>query len=139
MQYRINAPRILAETVGDETLIIDTLTGLYFCTRATGALVWRWLEQGVSVETIVTRLADLPGAPAGEIQSMVDALILALLADELIVQDDSPKEEPAAEIPPGMSFSPPSLERFSDMEKLLVVDPLHDLGPEENLANSENN
>lgn len=58
---RINAPRIVHETVDDtvddEVVAIDFETGTYYSVTGSGAVVWACLERGASARSIVDQLA----------------------------------------------------------------------------------
>jgi hypothetical protein len=108
---------VIDETIDGEVVAIDLETGTYYSLRATGALVWAGIDARVAV-------ADI----AAGIGIGIDALIADLEAESLI--------RPATEPPTPWSCEPdpdapaPELERFTDLEDLLLLDPIHDVDAE---------
>jgi len=133
-RYRINAPQVVAETIGGEAIIVNLDTGAYFSLRDTAAAIWQGLEQGESAVRITEFMAGrYAGAPA-EIESAVQELIEALVGEGLIeaigpdeaVQDIAMAgaHEGASERP---AFTRPVMEKFTDMADLLLLDPIHEV------------
>ena len=132
MRYRANAPQVMAETIGGETIIVNLATGHYFNLQGRGVEIWEGLAQGESVPTVVARLKALYDAPEGEIEGSVSQLVDDLLNEELIVLADAngsaepakPTPRPEGARPP---FARPSLAKFTDMQDIILLDPVHEV------------
>lgn len=132
-QFRINAPTVISETIDGEAIIINLDTGAYYSLRETGAAIWQLIEQGATGQAISAELiqrydSSLPTIEAG-LQSLLDELV----QDQLIVPHDGERTLPqsAGSIPTDchrkLPFTPPTLEKFTDMADLLLLDPIHDV------------
>jgi len=55
----------------------------------------------------------------------IDAFIAKLIAEELLLP--APSLPATNDLPTITSFSPPTFERFDDLQGLLLVDPIHDV------------
>ena len=132
-QFRINAPTVISETIDGEAIIINLDTGAYYSLRETGAAIWQLIEQGATGQAISAELiqrydSSLPTIEAG-LQSLLDELV----QDQLIVPHDGERTMPqsAGSIPTDrhhkLPFTPPTLEKFTDMADLLLLDPIHDV------------
>jgi hypothetical protein len=129
--YRVNSPQVISETVGGETIIVNLARGHYFSLQGTAVDVWQALERGEAVETIVAELERCYDAGDGEITAAVNKLLEDFLAAELIVADENgtpaaaaPLREAAAERVP---FVAPSFTAFTDMQDIILLDPVHEV------------
>ena len=112
--------------------MIDLRTGTYYSLDPVGAEVWRAIEAGAAVAAIVDSLVSRYGVPSGDVDRDVGRLLDDLLEDDLIVA----AEEPGVGVPTVTSngdapdvYAPPSLERFTDMQDLILLDPVHEVDP----------
>ena len=71
-------PGVLAQTLGDEVVLLDANNGVYFSLNPTGARAWQMLSEGQSLPQILATLesefavtADVLGA---DIQRLFDEL-----------------------------------------------------------------
>lgn len=129
--YRVNSPQVISETVGGETIIVNLTRGHYFSLQGTAVDVWQALERGEAPETIVVELEQRYEAGDGEIGAAVNKLIEDFLAAELVVADGdgaptaaAPLAEAAAERVP---FVTPSFSAFTDMQDIILLDPVHEV------------
>src|SRR4051794_14418010 len=112
MRHVANVPRIIHETLEDETILIDTLTGTYFSMRGAAVPIWEWLLAGTSAEAASATLGRLPGA-SGAVPGEVEGFWAALLADALIVAAEGEIGAPATSL---AQYEPPVLEKFTDVQ-----------------------
>ena len=125
--YCIDRDKITFEIVDNEALIIDLETGKYFSTSGTGCSVWRMLESGLTVREILLFFGFENSNLDQELTEGIKSFIGDLEKEGLI--------EPASEVFPGSEcdFEAPSdlqlpvLEKFTDMQELLLIDPIHDV------------
>jgi hypothetical protein len=126
--YRVNATHVVSDVFEDgEAAVIDLRTGAYFSLNPTGALLWPLIVSGTTVEALVAQaLAGTVGGPA--VALAVETFVAALIAEGLVeeVGDVSP-QSPAAPNGDRLPFTPPELQRFDDLQELLLLDPIHDV------------
>jgi hypothetical protein len=130
-RFRVNQPAVIHQTIEGETVIIHLERGLYYSLDATGAEVWQGLAAGRSPAEVSDRLAARHPSEQEAVAPAVGSLVDRLLSEELIVPLDgvAPAGEPAVDdgdVKPGSGpFQPPRLERFEDLQDLLLLDPIH--------------
>ncbi len=134
-RYRVNQPAVIHQTIDGETVIIHLERGLYYSLDATGAHVWEGLAAGRSSAEVIERLAGRFPSERAEVGAAVDSLVDRLRSEELIVLDGADRGDgvaipsavldEAAGSPGGATFQPPRLERFDDLQDLLLLDPIH--------------
>ena len=133
-RFRVNSPNVIHETIEGEVILIDLKTGTYYSLRDSGAAIWRSLEQGAGEDDIETELRSRYEASGEEIRDAVRRLLGELEREGLIRTEDG---EPAT-VSPSFSdngsarlpFEAPVLEKHTDMQDLILLDPVHNVGAE---------
>ena len=128
MYYRMNLPRIVHETLDNETIIIDFDTGTYYSLQDTGHWVWHLLERTLAVEEIIDQITTCFTGEQEEMDAAVRQFVGKLAQAELIVETTVPLSltEPLFFAHQGL-FTPPLLEEHSDIQDLLLLDPIHEV------------
>jgi len=132
-RYRINTPGVVHETFDDEVVIIDFDSGSYYSLDASGAVVWNLLQGGATVPGIVSGMARRFEGEQADIARAVKQLVVELEQENLIVPDGAGEPEVIAEpvdvAPEGArpALETPILQKYTDMQELLLLDPIHDV------------
>jgi hypothetical protein len=132
MRYRINAPKVIAETFDDEVIVVNFDDGSYYSLGETAREVWLGIEEQATAAEIAGLLAarfEVPD-PAEPLRA-VEAFLTRLAEEGLIV--GLPGDGAAEGAPPGhppsrverRAFTPPEFVRYTDMHHLLLLDPVH--------------
>ncbi|MBI5948603.1 MAG: PqqD family protein [Chloroflexi bacterium] len=126
-RLRVNAPHVIGESVDGEALIVNLETGAYYSATGVGDAIWTLLAEGAGVAAIVNAItARYPAAAAGE---SVHAFLAELVEEGLAVGDSG--AEPSTAAPAGVSlpaaFTAPVLQKYTDMQDLLLLDPIHEV------------
>ena len=131
-RFRVNSPNVIHETIEGEVILIDLKTGTYYSLRDSGAAVWHAIERGADEEEIRGALELRYDGSEQEMRDAVRALLGELEAESLIRPVES--TAPGAEIRPVSNgglrtpFRPPALEKHTDMQDLILLDPVHEVG-----------
>lgn len=127
---KINTPGVVHETVDAEVVIVNLDNGLYFSTDQVGTSVWGMLAEGRSVEAILDWAHSTYDVENPELTADLNAFLTQLEDNQLVVPvDDPPQPEPNSLTPPvPAAYVRPELQVYSDMEELLLLDPVHDVG-----------
>jgi Coenzyme PQQ synthesis protein D (PqqD) len=118
------------ETIEGEVILINLDTGTYYSLRETGADVWRGVEESAAEGEIVAALAETYGAAADEVAPSVAALLDSLEREQLIAPAEEPTSFGAFELSEReetRSFRAPVLEKHTDMQDLILLDPVHEV------------
>lgn len=129
MRFRINSPQVITETIDGEAIMINLSTGNYYSVAGSGAEVCGFLEQGADVEAVVETLSRSYDASRETITNAVRDLVADLEREGLIVpvDGDSPRLVAAAESGVRRPFETPHLEKYTDMQDLVLLDPVHEV------------
>jgi hypothetical protein len=130
--YRVNSPNVISETVGGETIIVNLASGHYFSLQGSAVEVWQGIERGQAAETIVLELEQRYEAGDGEIDAAVRKLLEDFVAAELLVAEgngvgDAAAAAPSQEGGERVPFVAPSFSTFTDMQDIILLDPVHEV------------
>ena len=131
-RFRVNSPRVVHETIDGEVVIINLDTGCYYSLDGVGAVIWNRIERGASLGEMVEWLAGNYASDHQQVEAAVQQLVTELQAEELIRGLDGPigpgrdgaRAEPAQ---PPAAFETPVLHKHTDMQDLLLLDPIHEV------------
>jgi Coenzyme PQQ synthesis protein D (PqqD) len=130
MRLRVNAPGVIHETIDHEVVIINLDTGTYYSLEGTGEEIWTLLDQGMATEAVPEALLERYEAELLEIRASVDRFVDELRSESLVVPDSEPAATVGSAGARGEArepFSPPQLERFTEMQQLIALDPIHEV------------
>jgi Coenzyme PQQ synthesis protein D (PqqD) len=131
MRYAVNSAQVISEIVDGEAVMINLTTGNYYSLNESGSAVWALIESGAGTEEIVGRLAARYEAAENELEEAVTRLLEELRHEELVVPGDQDGSAPTPASEWGGERSPfevPRLEKHSDMQDLILLDPVHEVG-----------
>ncbi len=125
--FEVAAPQCVAEDFDGEIVILNMDSGVYFSVRDAGAMLWRSLAAGHSVDALI----GLTGGDAqviGAINSFVDEIVREGLMRPA-TEPASPESAPTLDVAL-LARDAPTLEAFHDMQELLLLDPVHEVDAE---------
>lgn len=127
--YRINSPTVINETIEGESVIINLTTGYYYSLEGSGARIWEAIGMGTPVSQLVEMVSCRYEGNPTEMAAAIEELVKELAAESLIV----PCQNGAAAAPSDKAptkkeaFVKPALNKFGDMQDLLLLDPIHEV------------
>ena len=129
MRFRANSPHVISETIQGETIIIHLTTGTYYSLQGSGAEVWDAIAGGATAAEIAADLSARYGVAEAEAEAAVVSLLDDLQAEELVTASDATLRETAAITEPAAGpFVAPTLSKYTDMQDLVLLDPVHEVG-----------
>lgn len=78
------SPNVIARQVGDETVLLDIASGMYFGLDPVGARIWQLIEDGHGVSTIVTTMLDEFDVERAQLEADIARLIADLKDKQLV-------------------------------------------------------
>jgi hypothetical protein len=134
--FRINSPKVIHETIDGETVIVNLDSGNYYSLDAIGADIWDSVGKGLPVDHIVEDISFKFSGKQEEIEQAVRLFINELLQETLIAPsapgsagNEETHETPSRSKPSDglLPFKAPTLQKYSDMQELLLLDPIHEV------------
>ncbi len=133
--FRINTPLVASQAIDGETVMIHFETGCYYSSDNLGAEIIGLLGDKKSVRRIANELASRYAGAPELIENAVVQFVGRLEEEQLIVElsattEDGSGQTPVLEesAPPSgqLTFEPPVLQKYTDLEDLLMLDPIHE-------------
>ncbi|MCS6847224.1 MAG: PqqD family protein [Anaerolineae bacterium] len=126
--YRVNTPHVVYESFADEVIAVSFLDGSYYSIRGAGIEIWKLLCTGASVDRIAAQLQRAyPDEPS--VREAVSNFLQKLLNHSLITTTEESATSSLPDTPPNPAgFAPPILEAYTDMQDLMLLDPIHEVG-----------
>ena len=131
-RFRVNTPTVTHEIIDGEAVIINLDSGNYYSLVEEGSFIWSLVEKGASANELQNVILQTYQGDAHEIDRGVQELLAQLQQENLIVPADGAGDPLELQAPDNSnhekpSFNPPSLNKYSDMQELLLLDPIHDV------------
>jgi hypothetical protein len=132
-RFRVNTPTVTHETIDGEAVIINLDSGNYYSLVEAGSLIWALVERGASTSEVQNLVQQTYQGDVTDIDQGVHELLTELKRENLIVFVDAAPAADLTEVVPSSNghekplFNAPSLNKFSDMQELLLLDPIHDV------------
>ncbi len=127
LKFKINQPPVVAEQFDAEVIAIQLETGRYYSMEKSAVTIWALLTIGATLSDILAevnaRYEGEPGLIAETVQQFIDALQKA----QLIVPYTNGHHADFSPLLPfskKIRFEPPLLSEYSDMQDLLLLDPI---------------
>jgi hypothetical protein len=123
----VDRKRVVHETVDDETIIIDVEEGSYYSLTGAGPEIWALILAGGSETEIFDELERrYPGSQASAaVRKLVERLLVEGLA--VCVAGDPTSRPDLGVVPANGEFVTPELTKFTDLQNLLLLDPVHEI------------
>ena len=134
-RLRVNSPNVMSETIEGEVIVINLATGSYYSLKDAGAAIWHALEHGAAPDEVTNVLEASYEGSRTELLEAVEALLADLEGEGLVTategQDGAAVEigaQPEAADGNRRPFERPVLEKYTDMQELILLDPVHEVG-----------
>ncbi len=132
-QFVANAPAVVSELIDGEVVIMNLTSGNYYSSDNVGAVIWGWIEERKTFGDIERLLSSRYEAGPEDITAALTAFFDRLL-DEKLVREITVALAPVGDTDHGTNgfpgrerFVAPELQVYTDMQDLLLLDPIHDV------------
>jgi len=126
MFIRHNAPDVIHESFDNESVIVNLRVGVYFSLNEAGLPLWEMIGNGITETALCELWREKQGGTESDAQAVVRAFLCELQQEQLVIVDSveslTPPEGPLPE-----SLPRPALQKFTDLQDLLMLDPVHDV------------
>ena len=127
--YCINSIDVSSEYFENEVLAINLKTGNYFSLRGTAFVFWKLITEGNSFESTITKICTHFQIEKEKASQLFEDFLNKLIQNELVQKTNTTTDSFSNEWLNMFSneFSIPLLECYTDMQDLLLFDPIHDV------------
>jgi hypothetical protein len=138
-RFVVNAPHVIHDTIDGVSVIINLANGRYYSLQNTATDIWSLVGAGSSAQDIVQVLRHRYETADIDMRLIVQGFLEQLLQESLVRVDET-DGTPGHPVPdaavgtltttPRARFAAPMLEVYRDLEDLLLLDPIHEVGEE---------
>ena len=122
----INTPQVISEIFDEEAVVAHLSNGVYYHITGAGVPIWQWIGQGLPEEQIATFAKQTFAEPD---LAAITAFLAELEKEELLKRTNESAPNGGSVSQP-IPFAPPVMQRFTDMQELLLLDPIHEVNDE---------
>lgn len=126
-------PSTVHETFADESVVMNLTSGSYYSLCGVSSLLWTQLVDGATERELIRRIQAEYAADDEASRSIGEFLDL-LVGENLLISQVTEEVSASVETPiaaaPLKAFTPPIFEKFTDMEDMLLLDPIHEVDEE---------
>lgn len=126
--YIVDSANVSWEHVGGEVIAIQLSTGRYYNMTDSASAIWLILSNGASIETLSIKLRGFYKDESLNLSGLKDfvseCIKSSLLVPIDVVNPDRDRELPDLKCD---SWSVPQLNEYTDLQDLILVDPIHDV------------
>jgi Coenzyme PQQ synthesis protein D (PqqD) len=130
--WEVATPRMVAEVIDDEVIIVDLKDGTYHSITGPGTVIWQALAAGQLHDEVVNTLQQYFDIAADGAAAEVDSVVSKLVEHALLRPRQSTEcQTPNSRLPiPSQKapFEQSEIAVYRDMEDVLRLDPVHDFG-----------
>jgi hypothetical protein len=121
--------QVISETLDGETVIINLATGRYYSLDALASWVWTALaDGGATLREAALQAARAWRRDAAEVEGLLAPFLAALDGEGLLVAGTGSELRPLPPFDAATSaFAEPRMQRFDDIQELLLLDPIHEV------------
>jgi hypothetical protein len=135
MRFRFEDSKVVQEAFDDEVVIIHLDSGNYYSLDKVGGEIWGLIATGASVAEIVEDVSIRYDGDRPELENSVLNFLEVLQQENLLKCDVSAGTAPEPLVidgrcvpaPDKLPFETPTLHKFTDMQDLLLLDPIHEV------------
>lgn len=123
-------PHVMHETIDNEVVVVNLTTGVYYSFDGVAVRIWDWIDGHRSLENIVDLATECFDGAAEVIAPQVQGFLDRLLEEELVAIEPGTQGEKNSDdsiAPKSLPFTEPSFQKYTDMEALLLADPIHEV------------
>lgn len=124
--YEPSGANIVFEVFDGEVVIVNLDSGKYYSIKNIGAYVWNALIVHNCPQQIVAAIQENYHNVTPSIQTDIDQFLKQLIEEGLVKESCLPLAKDIAK-PANASYQPPTIDVYSDMQEILLLDPVHDV------------
>lgn len=129
LRYNIYDNNIISDVFGEEVVLVNLESGVYYSLKYSAAQIWIRLINQYSPTEILTDLIQIYQVDENDLMSDINLFFTQLLEDK-IIKIASETEKKSIEFNSKgilVNYTSPVVEAFSDMQEILLLDPVHDV------------
>jgi hypothetical protein len=125
----IDDGQVVGRIAGDEVIIINFRTGVYYSLTGAGVEMWPAIERGSTAGALRDGIAAAYAIAPDAVEADIIAVLEHMAIETLVQRSEEPGvPEPIGDAPAGRPYAKPALARFDDLADSFAVDPPLEIG-----------
>ena len=125
MPFKENSQKVVSDLIDGEMMLLNMEAGHYYSLMGAGAPLWSLICEGTTREALLESLTNAyPKNDKLVLEADLDDFLKSLRSEEL-VSECSEAQSVAVEFE--KDYAPPKVATYSDLQDLLLLDPIHDV------------
>jgi hypothetical protein len=125
--YRVRDKNVVSEIIDEEAIIMDLADGTYFSSDGVGAVIWDGIVCGFEPAQIKKRVQRGFSVDSAVLNLDFEKFVAALSANKLVTLLTTQPFPVDWNMPLPATRRPPVLNRYDDLQKLALLDPIEDV------------
>jgi hypothetical protein len=128
-RYTVFDNNIISDVFGEEVVLVNLESGVYYSLRGSATQIWIRLVSQYAIPEIITDLLNIYQVAEQDLVVDIDQFINQLIDFKIIkiTSDSTSKPIEFTVNTTLLEYNAPILETFSDMQEILLLDPVHDV------------
>ena len=135
IQLKINSPHVVHDSFDGEAIVVNLKNGNYYSFDKLGAVIWELIDKNITLNKIIDVINRKFPESGKKAEPDINNFILNLLDENLLVEETgsfsaiSDVDDQLAELMVQERldlYEPPVMNKYVDMQGLLLLDPIHD-------------
>jgi hypothetical protein len=126
IRLKPNEPNVISEPMDGELVVINLESGCYYSLNESAAVIWQQLANGLTPIEISKQVFDSTSHGLEQLSQKVESFCQYLIDEQLMVATEVMATIKKASST-GISFTNPLIEKFADMQDMLLLDPIHEV------------
>ena len=126
--YSVASANVVRETFDEEVVIVHLETGNYYSLQGIAGELWPAFESGATEQQLRRQLLSRYEADEATVTRDLAQFLASLEAEKLVSRSPATTPSlPTTSLPAKLPYATPELSKFTDMQDLLLLDPIHDV------------
>lgn len=135
-RFRINSPKVVHDSIDNEVIIIEFESGNYYSLNQSGSDIWKLIHKESSIKEIFDNLSAKYQTNSHTIEEKLWPFLNELKNENLIIEIENKDQKTSKKLSIKQNnnkktdktdFEIPILQKYSDMQDLLLLDPIHEV------------
>lgn len=130
--YQLNTQTFASQVFAEEVIVLDVNQGTYFALSGNAPQAWPGLVSGEAIPNVAAGIAVHTGQEPGKVEADLSAFVVAMVEEKVLIPlgAGQPAQALASEEEYLSDYLGFVWDKHSDLDELLVLDPIHDVSPE---------
>jgi len=128
-RFSVFDSNIINDIFGEEVVLVNLQSGIYYSLRFSSAQIWKRIVSQYSIEEIIFDLMLIYNVDENILHTEIEKFV-SILIENKIIKEVAITEKIIIDnslILEKIEFEAPIIEIFSDMQEILLLDPVHDV------------